>query len=154
MLGWDADEFGRWRATAVRQIAVADHAAAGGFHEAAVLHAEQASQCALKGLLRGIGAVRQATGHSLLDLAARCEQHVGFALGTNVREALGELAASYQSTRYPDALPGGTPAEHYGAAASSRARAAARDVLEAVTQHVDALLAAAGDGDEQPGGDG
>ncbi|MGH8908199.1 MAG: hypothetical protein ACRD0K_17245 [Egibacteraceae bacterium] len=37
----------------------------------AVLYAEQAVQCALKGLLHGVGEGKQARGHGLLGLAER-----------------------------------------------------------------------------------
>lgn len=104
----------------------------GGVHEGAVLHAEQAVQCGLKALLHGLGETRRARGHDLVGLADACEELAGLVLGGDTREALGELAASYMPSRYPDALPGGTPADHYGPRAADEALRTARAVLGAV----------------------
>ncbi len=125
--------------TARRQLLVARHTAAGGFHDAAVLHAEQGTQCALKALLHAVGAPAQARGHSLLDLASACERAAGMVLDQRLREALGDLAAQYQPSRYPDALPGGTAADHYGAGASERSIATAESVLGRVALQFDRL---------------
>lgn len=136
---FDDDERERWLSTARRQLDTARALTAGAFHESAVLHAEQAAQCALKGLLHAVGAVREARGHSLLDLLAACEERAALALPDGARAALGELAAQYQPSRYPDALPGGTPAEHYGAEAAERAITTAARALVSVEAHLRAL---------------
>ena len=137
----DHPEYARWSATAERQVAVARHSAAGGFHEAAVLHAEQAAQCALKALLHLVGQTAAARGHSLVDLHASAAAHAGLALPETLVDSLRDLASAYQPTRYPDALPGGTPADHYGEAASTRAIATAEATLALVEQHQQALVA-------------
>ena len=47
-----------------------------GYHEGAILHADQAAQCALKGLLHGVGQQAKARGHGLVQLAAACSDLV------------------------------------------------------------------------------
>lgn len=136
---FDDVERERWLSTARRQLDTAQALTAGAFHESAVLHAEQAAQCALKGLLHAVGAVREARGHSLVDLVAACEERAALVLPDGSRAALGELAAQYQPSRYPDALPGGTPEEHYGAEAGDRAVRTAMLVIESVEAHLGAL---------------
>lgn len=143
----DIPQFERWIATARRQVAVARHTASGEFHEAAVLHAEQAAQCALKALLHGVGAVDQARGHALLDLVERGRVHAGLVVETDLQQGLAELGATYQPSRYPDALAGGTPAGHYGEAISTRSLATAEHVLAVVDAHFSTLRSAAGDDD-------
>jgi HEPN domain-containing protein len=140
-MAFDATEYRRWVATAGRQLRIAAHTAEGGFHDAAVLHAEQAAQCALKALLHAVGAGPEARGHSLVDLAAGADRLAGLQLPGDQQEALGDLASQYQPSRYPDALPGGTPADHYGPGSSARAIATAEAMLNSVEAHFARLVA-------------
>lgn len=139
----DAFERDRWRAHAGEELRVARHNAGGGFYHVAVLHAEQAAQCALKALLRGIGRTERARGHDLLRLADEAVAHAPLELDDAARQRLSMLARDYQPSRYPDALPGGTPSGHYGAADAERAVATAEDVLEAADVAWAAVLSAA-----------
>ncbi|HWB70955.1 MAG TPA: HEPN domain-containing protein [Egibacteraceae bacterium] len=132
MTTFDATEYERWLETAREDVRVARYTAEGGFHHAAVLYAEQAAQCALKALLHAVGAGQEARGHGLLSLADACERWAGLELGQQQREALGDLALSYQTSRYPDALPEGTPSDHYGAGAADKAIETAVATLKAV----------------------
>lgn len=141
MLPLDVDEFERWLAAAGDALEVARYTADGDHHHAAVLHAEQAVQCALKALLRGVGEAARARGHDLLGLARACDSAAGLTLGSEQLDLLADLARAYQPTRYPDALPGGTPREHFGAGVSGRAIGTAETVLEAVERQWAALLA-------------
>ena len=136
---FDRTEYERWLAACDDELAAARHNATGGFHHVAVLHAEQAAQCALKGLLHGVGAGAQARGHGLASLAERCAHAAGLALNDAAREALADLAREYLPARYPDALPEGTPAQHYGAGSASRALTTAeqvRDLVQATWQRL------------------
>lgn len=67
---FDQPEYERWLATADDHLLVARHDAEGGFHNAAVLQAERAAQCALKALLHGVGEAGATRRHGLLTLAA------------------------------------------------------------------------------------
>ena len=72
----DRDEWIRWWATALDRRAVARQLLDGSHHPAAVLHAEQAAQCALKGLLHGVG------DPALLDEAGAAADGTGPADGS------------------------------------------------------------------------
>lgn len=146
----DEAEHGRWRAHADEELRAARHNADGGFHHVAVLHAEQAAQCALKALLRGVGRTEQARGHDLLRLTEEVAAHAPFHVDDELFQRLSALARDYLPSRYPDALPGGTPSGHYGSADAERALATAGDVLDAVDATWGAVLAAA---EEHAGGD-
>lgn len=136
---FDASEYGRWMSTARDNVAVARYSAEGGFHPAAVLHAEQAAQCALKALLHAVGRGERARGHGLLSLLDASRREAGLAVSDDLRDALADLARSYQPTRYPDALPEGTPRDHYGATTSPPAIETAQRILDEVERTWDAL---------------
>lgn len=144
---FDAVEYGRWRDTAhahlddARVLAEADRA------PATVLHAEQAAQCALKALLHGVGMGTAARGHDLLVLIDLCGAHAGLALPDKLRAQLADLSADYQPVRYPDALPGGTPATHYGRAQADRAVRTATSAIAAVEARWNSLQDAGEDED-------
>lgn len=101
-------------------------------HNSAVLHAEQAAQLALKGLLRGVGAASQAWGHAVTDLSDRAGPAAGLSLDPELRERLAILGRDYQASRYPDAVASGTPRENYGPADSHRALSTVDDLVGAV----------------------
>ncbi|MGF1663176.1 MAG: HEPN domain-containing protein [Kineosporiaceae bacterium] len=128
----DGDEFARWRRACEEELAVARLLAGAEAHNSAVLHAEQAAQLALKGLLRGAGAASQAWGHAVTDLADRAGPAAGLAVDPGLRERLAILARDYQASRYPDAVASGTPRENYGPADSTRALSTVDDLVDAV----------------------
>lgn len=119
---------------------MARHDADGGFHSAAVLQAAQATQCALKALLHGVGQTQEARGHGLLSLAQAGAREAGLTLEQPHLDALARLARDHQPTRYPDALPEGTPMGHYGPSDSSWAIGIAGQVLDAVASGWERLL--------------
>lgn len=129
---FDRTEYERWFATAGTGLAAARHAGDGGFHHIAVLQAEQAAQCALKALLHAVGAGSEARGHDLLRLAAACERLAGLALDDGHATRLRALGNDYMPTRYPDALPGGTPADYYDGEQATAAITTAEQLLAAV----------------------
>lgn len=139
----DEAEATRWLKAAREHLAAGRHAHRGGFHAHAVLAAEQAAQCAVKGVLRATGSVDAARGHALPELLARGADRSGFTVDDRLAERLRELAAHYQPSRYPDALASGTPADHYGPEAAERFLTAADDLIAAVAEHVERLRVAA-----------
>lgn len=141
----DVSEYDRWLATANGHLRAAMHAADGAFHSSAVLQAEQAVQCALKGLLHGIGEKQAARGHDLVALAAACDQQAGLALNDAACAGLARLGRDYAPTRYPDALPGGIPMDRYGVEDSAAATALADGLIAAVRAAWSRLIQAAGD---------
>lgn len=114
----------------------------GAYHHAC-LHGEQAAQQAVKGLLHGVGAGSEARGHNLSALGRAAENAIGAALPEDVREAVARLSRHYLPSRYPDALPGGAPLDHYTAADSSQALDDANLVSDFVRRAWDGLRAVA-----------
>lgn len=142
----DGDEFARWRRACDDELAVARLLAEAGAHNSAVLHAEQAAQLALKGLLRGVGAASQAWGHAVTELADKAGPAAGLNVVPDLRERVAILARDYQASRYPDAVTSGTPRENYGAADSHRALTTVDDLVRAVDAAWAALTGSSADG--------
>lgn len=112
----DEFEYARWRDTAELNREAARVLARAGLHAAVVLHAEQAVQCALKGLLHGVGRPDLARGHGLRALARAAAAHAALPLVAGDEQDLARLAREYAPTRYPDAVPGDdAPREAYDA---------------------------------------
>jgi HEPN domain-containing protein len=143
----DAGEWERWRAAAESSLAAARLLRDHDHHHHACLHAEQAAQQALKGLLHGVGvgAGRQARGHDLVTLGERAATEAGTPLDADLDEALSRLTRHYLPSRYPDALPGGTPAAAYHRSDADEAMRDAEAVLAFAEGAWSALVSAAED---------
>jgi HEPN domain-containing protein len=128
----DGDEYARWRRACEEELAVARLLVDAEAHNSAVLHAEQAAQLVLKGLLRGVGAASQAWGHAVTELADKAGPAAGLLVDPELRERLAILARDYQASRYPDAVASGTPLENYSAGDSTRALSTVDDLVGAV----------------------
>lgn len=138
----DETEHARWLASAEEQLRVARLLSREDVHASAVFHAEQAAQCALKAILHGLG--KAGKGHGLIDLSERVGAATGLDPGQQTLEGLQLLAQSYMPSRYPDALPSGTPADHYSATHAQAAIAAAEAALAYAAWVWDRLQQAAG----------
>lgn len=141
----DHPEFGRWHAAAEDEAEVARALIDLAAFNAVVLHAEQAAQLHLKGLLRGIGQGSEAWGHALADLATRATTTAGLDLSEDLRAAIGALARDYMPTRYPDAVVTGTPRGNYSRNDADRALEVLADLAAAVAACWQALLQKAAD---------
>lgn len=130
MVPVDVEEYDRWHAAGVRALAAAASQQAEGFHEWACFLAEQAAQLAVKGLLHAVGAA--AWGHDLVALVDQVDAEIGPPWPHEGRRLAERLSRFYLPTRYPDALPGGTPATRFGKADSAEALADARALITAV----------------------
>lgn len=101
-----------------------------GHHALAAFHAQQSAEKALKGLWRSLDL--EPWGHSAVKLI----QDLPIAPAGFDRAALLPLAAAldklYIPTRYPDALPGLTPAEAYTADEAKTAIGQAQRLIESV----------------------
>lgn len=127
-------EAARWFKQARQDLLDAEFAESGGRYNLACFLAQQAAEKALKAFLihRGAEAV---WGHSVADL---CDDAAQFDPDfRRLREKAAPLDSYYLPTRYPDALPGGTPSEAFAAEDAALALARARAVLEAVQQRID-----------------
>jgi HEPN domain-containing protein len=144
----DKPEFDRWWRTADSSMDMAQLATEHGAYHHACLHAEQAAQQAVTGLLHSVGAGSDARGCNLLTLGRAVTGATGVALPEDVEEALARLTRHYLPARYPDALPGGTPLDHYTAADSSQALEDAALISGFVRRAWDELRSAA---EENPG---
>lgn len=126
-------EAGRWVAQAADDLDGARLLAAHGRNALACFVAQQAAEKALKGLLYAAGA-EVVLGHSV---AALC--HDVAAIHSELSSKCGEWATldqHYIPTRYPDALPGGIPADVYTGAQASAAVGLAAEVLDAVSERL------------------
>jgi HEPN domain-containing protein len=100
----------RWLKQAEYDLRAAEHNAGGEFYSVACFNAQQAAEKALKAFLFAQGE-RVVVGHSVGELCRRCGEYKGsFA---DLARLVGKLDRFYIPTRYPNALPGGVPAEVY-----------------------------------------
>lgn len=126
MLGFDAEEYGRWLAQARHTQASALRDLAAGDHAWSCFKSQQAGEYGLKALLRGVG--RPAHGHSLVRLIREL-QEAGLETPRGVMEAAQTLDRHYVPTRYPDAYPEGSPHEYYNEKVAREAASEADKVI-------------------------
>ena len=120
-----AGEARRWLAQAEEDLEVVRVLLDAGKHAAACFHAHQAAEKAAKALLYARGD-RFVAGHGVLTLLGQA----GLA-DPALLDAARVLDQFYIPTRYPNGLPGGTPAEHYTAEQAGRAREDAAAIVGA-----------------------
>ena len=120
----------RWFAQAQADLAVVRTLLAAGHYAAACFHAQQSAEKALKAVLYSQGN-REVWGHSVRDLAQRCEaQEPTFA---EIMRHASLLDQFYIPTRYPNGLPApAVPSETYTTEQAQAAQQAADHVLAAV----------------------
>lgn len=119
------DEWRRWQLTAAEELEVATANRELGYHNVAVLHAGQAIGHTFKGLLFGVGAIPGRT-HDLVALADGCAEHAAPELADgSLRDDLRVLTRDHNPSRYPDAVPQGTPRGNYALSDADRAITAA-----------------------------
>lgn len=123
----------RWLGQAENDLRFAELAAREEFFAQACFNSQQAAEKALKAFLYSRGA-EQVMGHSVADLAAECARLEPELAKLKARAA--PLDQFYVSTRYPNSLPGGVPAEAFTAPDAERALGMAREVLAAVRRHL------------------
>jgi HEPN domain-containing protein len=123
----------RWLVQAENDLRFAELAARERFFAQACFNSQQAAEKALKAFLYARGA-EQVMGHSVTDLAAECARlEPEFA---KLKERAAPLDQFYVSTRYPNSLPGGVPAEAFAAPDAERALGMAREVIAVVTRRL------------------
>lgn len=137
-----AREHERWVDTAESTMASARREATAGAHHVAVFLAEQSAQCAVKAVLHGIGATAKALGHGLVALGQAISAEVGVPVPEEAQEGMQRLSQAYMPSRYPEALPDGSPVDHYGPAHARQALADAGAVLGFCDRTWQTLLAA------------
>ena len=100
----------RWLRQAENDLEFARLAVREGFPAQACFMAHQVAEKALKALAYYRGD-RYVTGHSLIELVSLLENT--YPRLSEFQQLMGTLNQYYVPTRYPDALPGGTPFETY-----------------------------------------
>lgn len=121
-------EADRWLTSANEDREYARHAAEGGFHAPACFHAQQAAEKAVKAVHYARGA-RAVIGHNVRALIESLDPRVDplDALLDDARE----LDLFYISSRYPNGLETGTPAEAFSKTQSDRALESAGRIVAA-----------------------
>lgn len=127
------DEAGRWLETAEDDLKWARSLAEQGAYNIACFLSQQSAEKALKALLFHLGE-ELVWGHSVRDLCERAAALLP-AAGAACQE-WGALDQFYVPTRYPDALPGSTPAKVYGKDAAKSAVLLTADIIDFVSEHV------------------
>lgn len=128
----DDAELDRWREAAGDALEAARANAEAGWFNWACMIAEQGAQLGVKALLHGVGRGDRARGHDLVRLLEAAADTAGLAPTPDLAVAGTRLGRHYQPTRYPDALPGGTPRGRYSAADAHQAIADAETILRGV----------------------
>ncbi len=119
----------RWLKQAEYDLRAAEHNADGEYYSIACFSAQQAAEKALKAFLFAQGE-RVVVGHSVAELSRRCREYEkSFA---DLAGSAGKLDRFYIPTRYPNALPGGVPAEVYDEQDAAEAISLASEVLAMV----------------------
>ncbi len=117
----------RWLVQARSDLGFAEVGAREGYHAQTCFMCQQAAEKALKAL-HYLGGERLVIGHSLLELLrALLTRHPALA---DLEEAARRLDQYYVPTRYPNGLPGGTPADVFSKAQAAEALAQARRFVE------------------------
>lgn len=136
----DHTEFARWLEASDDEAMIARELVGLKTFNAVVLHSEQAAQLVVKGLLRGVGAAREAWGHALSELVERATAAAGLELSDELRAQLALLERDYKPSRYPDALVSGTPRSSYGPQDAERALQTLQQLRDAVVAAWEELL--------------
>jgi len=122
-----ATEAGRWYSQACSDVAAARDSAAASRFEWACFQAQQAAEKAVKALWFHLD--RDPWGHSVTKLVDSMPDAAAHAPLAEVREEARRLDKLYIPTRYPNGLPGMTPAEAYSAKEAEAAIADAQAIL-------------------------
>ena len=141
----DAEEAGRWLATARSELEFARFSAEGGYSAQACFAAQQAAEKAVKAAHYAAGA-RMVMGHSVRALIERLDPPVA-ALGEVIEDARA-LDLYYVPTRYPNGLTEGTPAEAFSAAQAAHAIECAARVVAAAKRWLETGAAGVGNSPE------
>ncbi len=156
----DHPEFARWLEASDDEGSLARELVTLEAFNAVVLHSEQAAQLVVKGMLRGVGAAREAWGHALPELTQRAGHAAGLVLDDDLSARLSVLERDYKPSRYPDSLVSGTPRANYGPADAERALETLAQLRHAVVETWERLVEDerrredGEDGEDGPGRDG
>jgi HEPN domain-containing protein len=103
-------------------------------YNAAVFYSHQAAEKAVKALLYSVN--EAPWGHSIRELLQRYFMRVGSQVDERLLTLARELDRHYITSRYPNALPSGTPHEVYDEEVSNRVIRAAEELIGFVRREV------------------
>lgn len=129
-----SEESRRWMQQAEQFFESAIYNLRGGMYALSCFLCQQAAETALKAFLYSRGE-RLVRTHSVEELRKICEAHEA-EFGAISREAK-KLDRLYLTTRYPDALPGGVPAENFDDEDAQEALARTSRVMDLVKKHLE-----------------
>jgi HEPN domain-containing protein len=121
-----------WLNQGGRDLDLARHAAAGGFHEWACFAAQQATEKAVKALVAALGG--EARGHSIVGMVRALPAPPGFPEG--LLDAARRLDRHYIPTRYPNGFDRGAPADYFSATDAEEAISDAERIIQYCAGHV------------------
>lgn len=121
-----------WLTQGVRDLELARHATAGGFHEWACFAAQQGAEKAVKGLIAALGG--ESRGHAIVALAAGLREKT--ALPPPLLDAARRLDRHYIPTRYPNGFDRGVPRDYFTAADAAQAITDAAALIAFCQGHV------------------
>ncbi len=124
------DEASRWLSEAKWDLETAELLYRHGRFNAACFYAQQAAEKAVKALLFLIN--EAPWGHSVRLLIERWARVTGVEVSREIMVCARELDRHYIPSRYPNALPAGTPHEAYDEETAKRALECARAILNYV----------------------
>jgi len=105
-------------------------------YNASAFYAQQAAEKAVKALLYALG--QMPIGHSVRQLPERFAGLTGHDV-SSLLSAARELDRHYVPSRYPNALPSGTPHEAYDEEAARRAISCAKTIIDFVRRYLSGL---------------
>lgn len=123
---FDEDEFNKWFRQAANTLESAGHDLKIKDYNWACFKAQQAAECSLKALLRGLG--RVVVGHSALKFIEELER-LKIHVSQSLKESGSSLDKHYIPARYPNAFPSGSPFEFYNLTI-------AKDAISRDAQHI------------------
>lgn len=127
------DRIGNWVADAEADLAAADLLIKGGYFSSAVFHCQQAAEKAMKAL--ALHCHKRPWGHSVWNLYLEAADSLGVE-DVEAEKAARQLDFHYIASRYPDAFPSGTAAEHYDRDDAKEASAWAKTVFMFAKKHI------------------
>ena len=121
-----------WLTQGVRDLELARHATAGGFHEWACFAAQQGAEKAVTAVITALGG--EARGHAIVALAAGLRERAP--LPAPLLDAARRLDRHYIPTRYPNGFDRGVPRDYFTAADAAQAITDADAILGFCKSHV------------------
>ncbi|MGH7699540.1 MAG: HEPN domain-containing protein [Gemmatimonadales bacterium] len=121
-----------WLTQGRRDLELARHASAGGFHEWACFAAQQAGEKAVKALVAALGG--EARGHSIVGMASALPPQTRFP--DELLDAARRLDRHYIPTRYPNGFDRGAPRDYFTVQDATQAITDAQHVIEFCARRV------------------